>query len=220
MNLSEALDAALPEIPRTRLSRKFPPCIDPDLIVREDVTDGEPIVAVFQRSTGNHFRLTPLQWHSLPSSMAFVPMTKPPLCYEPKPGIPLTPEEVRLFAENMDEADFWYQTPQEKNIALNEKLMAQRHRRREATPRSTWPTYRSPPGIRTGTLPGSTRGRHFRVQRLVDAGGGSRSSSSKPWSSWANGMSSARTYRFFTIRDKTFADLLEFWLLFLIHRLL
>ena len=41
MNLSEALDAALPEIPRNRLSRKNPPRLDPELIIREDVTDGE-----------------------------------------------------------------------------------------------------------------------------------------------------------------------------------
>ena len=31
MNLSEALDAALPDIPRARLSRKNPPRIDPEL---------------------------------------------------------------------------------------------------------------------------------------------------------------------------------------------
>ena len=62
MNLSEALDAALPDIPRTRLSRKSPPRIDPDLIIREDVTDGEPIVAVYQRSTANLLRMKPSQW--------------------------------------------------------------------------------------------------------------------------------------------------------------
>jgi hypothetical protein len=62
MNLSEALDAALPEIPRTRLSRKNPPRLDPELIVREDVSDGEPIVAVYQRSTANLLRMKPTQW--------------------------------------------------------------------------------------------------------------------------------------------------------------
>ena len=48
MNLSEALDAALPEMPRTRLARSRPPCLDPDLVVREDVLDGEPIVGVLE----------------------------------------------------------------------------------------------------------------------------------------------------------------------------
>ena len=36
MNLSEAFDAALPEIPETRYARSRPPRLDPDLIVRED----------------------------------------------------------------------------------------------------------------------------------------------------------------------------------------
>jgi len=62
MNLSEALNAALPEIPRNRLARKNPPRLDPDLIIREDVTDGEPIVSVYQRSTANLLRLKPTQW--------------------------------------------------------------------------------------------------------------------------------------------------------------
>jgi putative peptide zinc metalloprotease protein len=62
MNLSEALDAALPEIPRSRLSRKNPPRVDPDLIIREDALDGEPIVSVYQRSTANLMRLKPTQW--------------------------------------------------------------------------------------------------------------------------------------------------------------
>lgn len=62
MNLSEALDAALPEIPKSRLSRKGPPQMDPELIVREDVLDGEPIVVVYQRSTTNIYRFPPIQW--------------------------------------------------------------------------------------------------------------------------------------------------------------
>ena len=35
MNLSEALDAALPEIPKARLARSRPPRLDPELLVRE-----------------------------------------------------------------------------------------------------------------------------------------------------------------------------------------
>ena len=39
MNLSEALDAALPEIPKTLLSRTRPPRLDPELVTREDVLE-------------------------------------------------------------------------------------------------------------------------------------------------------------------------------------
>ena len=49
--------------------------------------------------------------------------------FEAETGIPVSAEEARTFAENMDEGGFWYKNPQEKNIAMNEKLAAQRSRR-------------------------------------------------------------------------------------------
>ncbi len=129
MNLSEALDAALPEIPRTRLSRKNPPRIDPDLIIREDVTDGEPVVAVYQRSTANLLRMKPTQWQLARLFDGVRSYEEIAAAFEAETGIPIGAEEVRTFAENMDEGGFWYKNPQEKNIAMNEKLAAQRSRR-------------------------------------------------------------------------------------------
>ncbi len=129
MNLSEALDAALPEIPRTRLSRKNPPRIDPDLIVRDDVTDGEPVVAVYQRSTASLLRLKPTQWQLARLFDGARSYDEIAAAFEAETGISIAAEEVRTFAENMDEGGFWYKNPQEKNIAMNEKLAAQRSRR-------------------------------------------------------------------------------------------
>ncbi|MGB8536919.1 MAG: HlyD family efflux transporter periplasmic adaptor subunit [Acidobacteriaceae bacterium] len=129
MNLSEALEAALPEIPRTRLSRKNPPRIDPDLIIREDVVDGEPIVAVYQRSTANLLRLKPTQWQLASLFDGVRSYQEIAAAFEAQTGIPLAGDEVRTFAENMDESGFWYKNPQEKNVAMNEKLTAQRSRR-------------------------------------------------------------------------------------------
>jgi putative peptide zinc metalloprotease protein len=129
MNLSEALDAALPDIPRTRLARKSPPRIDPDLIIREDVTDGEPIVAVYQRSTANLLRMKPSQWQLARLFDGVRSYEEIAAAFVAETGIPLEAEEARTFAENMDEGAFWYKDPQEKNIAMNEKLTAQRSRR-------------------------------------------------------------------------------------------
>ncbi len=129
MNLSEALDAALPEIPRARLSRKNPPRLDPDLIIREDTSDGEPIVAVYQRSTANLLRMKPTQWQLASLFDGVRSYDDISQAFEKETGIPLAEEEIRTFAENMDEDGFWYKDPQEKNIAMNEKLAAQRSRR-------------------------------------------------------------------------------------------
>jgi putative peptide zinc metalloprotease protein len=129
MNLSEALDAALPEIPRSKLTRVRPPRLDPDLIVRDDTVDGEPIVGAFQRSQGNYFRFPPLQWtlaQLFDGERSYEEIAE---LFNEETGALVAASDVRLFAQNMDEADFWYQTPQERNIALNEKLTAQRNRR-------------------------------------------------------------------------------------------
>ncbi len=129
MNLSEALDAALPEIPQSRLARSRPPCLDPDLIIREEVLDGEPIVGVFQRGKANYFRLSPAQWELAQFFDGVRSFDEIAERYTSEKGVPVESAEVRAFAENLDEAEFWYKTPQEKNLALSEKLVAQRGRR-------------------------------------------------------------------------------------------
>jgi hypothetical protein len=187
MNLSEALDAALPEIPRTRLSRKTPPRIDPELIVREDVTDGEPIFSVYQRSTANLLRLKPTQWQLARLFDGVRSYEEIAAAFEAEAGIPLSAEEVRTFAENMDEGGFWYKNPQEKNIAMNA---------RGVTPALMCRTYRSRPGIPTGTLPGSTRKSGNTCSMAGSLSLLSCSSYFRPWSSGQNGVSLARTYRF------------------------
>lgn len=129
MNLSEALDAALPEIPRTRLARSRPPQLDPNLIVREDVLDGEPFVGVLQRGKGNFFRFSPSQWKLILLFDGIRTYREIAELYSAQTETSIGAEEIRAFAENMDASDFWYKTPQERNLALSEKLMAQRSRR-------------------------------------------------------------------------------------------
>jgi putative peptide zinc metalloprotease protein len=129
MNLSEALDAALPEIPKTRLARGRPPCIDPDLIVREDTIDGEPFYAVLQRDKNNFFRFQPMQWHLAILFDGVRSFDEIADLFAERTGDVLSGRDVQTFAENMEESGFWYKTPQEKNLAMNEKLMAHRERR-------------------------------------------------------------------------------------------
>ena len=129
MNLSEALDAALPEIPQTRLTRGRPPCLDPDLIIRDDTLDGQPIVGIFKREKGNYFRFDPPQWQL---ALLFDGVrTYEAIADEftAGTGAPMSPADVEMFANTLEEAGFWYKTPQEKNLALNQKLKAQRDRR-------------------------------------------------------------------------------------------
>jgi putative peptide zinc metalloprotease protein len=131
MNLSEALDAALPEIPRSQISRKRPPMLDPDMIVREDILDGEPLVVTYQRSTTNVFRFPPMQWELLQLFDGKRSYEEIAEKYSELTRSAVTADDIRAVAAGLDEANFWYKTPQEKNIALNEKLKAERRRRSE-----------------------------------------------------------------------------------------
>jgi putative peptide zinc metalloprotease protein len=129
MNLSEALDAALPEIPQARLIRAHPPCLDPQLVTREDVVDGEPIVAVIQREKGTFFRFPAYQWNLAILFDGVRSFEEIAEIYSEQTGAPTTVEDLRAFADALEESDFWYKSPQERNLALSQKLKAQRGRR-------------------------------------------------------------------------------------------
>jgi putative peptide zinc metalloprotease protein len=131
MNLSEALDAALPEIPNARLARGRPPRLDPELVVRDDVLDSEPIVGVFQTDGSNYFRFPPQQWQLILLFDGERSYDQIAAEFAAQTGQQIGSEEVRLFAESLEEANFWYKSPQEKNIALSQKVAAQRSRRAE-----------------------------------------------------------------------------------------
>ncbi len=128
MNLSEALDAALPEMPKTRLSRSRPPCLDPDLIVREDTLNGEPIVGVLKRDKRNFFRFMPSQWQIVQLFDGVRTYAEIAELYTEQTGVPIAAEDVQGFADSMEQEDFWYKTPQEKNLAMSQKLLNRRSR--------------------------------------------------------------------------------------------
>lgn len=129
MNLSEALDAALPEMPKTRTALGRPPMLDPEMVVREDELDGERIIAVLQRDKGNFFRLQPMQWQLAGFFDGVRSYEEIAELFTTETGAFVAPDEVRQFADNMEEAGFWFKTPQEKNLALSQKLRDQRSRR-------------------------------------------------------------------------------------------
>jgi putative peptide zinc metalloprotease protein len=129
MNLSEALDAALPQIPKSRLARVNPPRLDPDLLVRDDFLDGEPIIGILQRDKGNFFRFHPVQWQLAQLFDGVRAYDEIAQQFNSETGTELSVQDVKDFAAGLDESEFWYKTPQEKNIAMSARLMAQRGRR-------------------------------------------------------------------------------------------
>ena len=133
MNLSEALDAALPEIPKSQLSRARPPRLDPELVTREDILDGEPVVGILQRSKGSFFRFQPPQWHLAQLFDGIRSYDEIAQRFNEEEGGALTGREVEEFATSLDEAGFWFKTPQEKNMAYSARLKAERGRKANKT---------------------------------------------------------------------------------------
>ncbi|MGC2497764.1 MAG: hypothetical protein WA374_08470, partial [Acidobacteriaceae bacterium] len=62
MNLAEALNAALPELPARRARAGYPK-LDPEAVHRDNIEDGEPVIVVLIRSRDVMFRFPPEQWH-------------------------------------------------------------------------------------------------------------------------------------------------------------
>jgi putative peptide zinc metalloprotease protein len=132
MNLTEALDAVLPELPQARISRSNPPRLDPDLIVHETVLDGEPVIGVLKRGKNSYFRLSPTQWQILQLFDGNRSYQEIADQFTRDSGAELGVQDVRVFADEMEGSDLWYQSYQDKNLAMREKLLAQRDRRAKA----------------------------------------------------------------------------------------
>ena len=133
MNLSEALDAALPEIPKAQLSRARPPRLDPELVTREDILDGEPVVVILQRSKGSFFRFQPSQWQLAQLFDGIRSYDEIAQKFTQEQGGTLSARELEEFATSLDEVDFWFKTPQERNMAYSTRLKAERGRKANKT---------------------------------------------------------------------------------------
>lgn len=215
MNLSEALDAALPEIPKARLGRSKPPRLDPDIVIREDMLDGEPFIGVLQRGKANYFRFSPTQWELAQLFDGIRSYDEIAEAFTTQTGIPVAPEEVRSFAEHMDTSDFWYKTHQEKNLALSEKLIAQRGRRGQSKLNLTHMSFSGwDPDRYLGWLDRSVGGYIYSrwcVLAVVLLFVFETVMFIENWS-----LLGPDTALFFNFTQKSFLDLAQFWILMLI----
>ncbi len=213
MNLAEALDV-LPEITTpTTAKRIFK--MDPRLVGREHIEEEGPIVLAHVPGSTNIFRLTPDQWklaHLFDGQRSYAEIAE---LFLAENGIQVSDEDVRNFAEMMQESDFWYQSPQEKNAALMQKLRERRKKQKKA---------------KAGDVAHIVVA-HWDADALIEKGYGKLRFIYTPWftaltlvsfafmaiifvTHWSQiGVDSVEYY---TFTDKSAADLAEFWILFFI----
>jgi putative peptide zinc metalloprotease protein len=135
MNLTRALDVALPEIPARTLAQR-PPRLDPGTTFREHLEDGKMVARVYVPSIGGMFKLTPQQWHIAQLFDGQRSYQDIAGLYSQQTGVQYDAEEIREFAGDLDAAEFWYKTAQEKNILLMQQSTEER--RKKLKTRSKW----------------------------------------------------------------------------------
>ena len=126
MNLAEALNAALPDLPAARTRTGYPK-LDPALIARENVEDGRPVIAALLRGSDKIFRFSPDQWRIIELFDGTRSYEDVAALHSELYGAVYAADDLKEFASGLDEIDFWYKTPLEKNIALRQKIESSRH---------------------------------------------------------------------------------------------
>ncbi|HXE90576.1 MAG TPA: HlyD family efflux transporter periplasmic adaptor subunit [Terriglobales bacterium] len=124
MNLTEAFNTALPDIPA--LSREFLPKLRPNLLAREHVVRGTPVVVGVLPESGMIYRWTPEEWELLKLFDGVRTLEQISELHAERTGVHYSVEVLREIVEVLDEQDFWYKTPLEQNVALQERLAEER----------------------------------------------------------------------------------------------
>ncbi len=117
MNLTRALEVALPEIPARQIAQTCPR-LHPDVVFKEHIVDGRPTVRVFVPGVEAMFNLAPQTWELVrffDGQRSFEQVAE---AYSSETGRAISLDEVHQVADDFESIEFWYKTPREKNIAL------------------------------------------------------------------------------------------------------
>jgi putative peptide zinc metalloprotease protein len=128
MNLTRALDVALPDIPARTIAERYPR-IDPGTNFREHIEDGKPVIRVYVPSSNCMFKFPPLNWkltQLFDGQRSYEEIAE---IYSQQNGVEYDAKAVREFAADLDAIDFWYRTPQEKNVLHVQQTKEQRQQK-------------------------------------------------------------------------------------------
>ena len=127
MNITEALNAALPEMPARMIAERYPR-LAPDVVFREHLEDGKPIFRVYVPSAEAMYKFPPENWALIQLFDGKRSYGEIAEVYSRQTRVEYSAEQVREFAAELESSDFWYKTPQEKNVVLMQKTAEERHK--------------------------------------------------------------------------------------------
>jgi putative peptide zinc metalloprotease protein len=131
MNIVRALEVALPELP-PQIVRKSPPKLIPNVVAKEHIEKGQPVVITKAPGSDFIFRFSPLQWQLLQLFDGVRTHDEIAEQFTAETGTPLSGDDVREFTSYLQaESKLLYRTPMEQNIALQQELRASRGKKKK-----------------------------------------------------------------------------------------
>ncbi|HET7207606.1 MAG TPA: HlyD family efflux transporter periplasmic adaptor subunit [Terriglobales bacterium] len=129
MNIVRALDVALPELPE-RLIQKNPPKLDPTVISKQHIENGDPVILAKKPGTDLVFRFKPVQWQLIELFDGKRTPKEVSAAFEQQTGMAVAPEDVRELASYLQSnSQLLYKRPFEQNILLQQELRSSRKKR-------------------------------------------------------------------------------------------
>ncbi|HMK22081.1 MAG TPA: hypothetical protein VK466_07080, partial [Terriglobales bacterium] len=117
MNLTQALNVALPEIPARLIAQRCPR-LHPEVVHQEHIVDGRATVRVYVPGVDAIFNLSPQTWNVVRFFQGQDSYEEVAEAYSKETGYPISVDELHEIADDLESIEFWYKTPRERNIAL------------------------------------------------------------------------------------------------------
>ena len=135
MNLTRALEVALPDIPARKLAESYPR-LDPGTTFREHIEDGRPMVRIYVPCSGGMYTFEPQDWQLAQLFNGERSYEEIAELFSNQTGTQYDLESVREFGDELEGGNFWYKTPQERNILCLQQSLEER--RKKLKTRSKW----------------------------------------------------------------------------------
>jgi len=211
MNLTRALNVALPDIP-ARIVAQNCPRLHPQVVHQEHIVDGRPVVRIYVPGGDAMFNLAPQAWNLARFFNGQRSYEEVAEAYFQETGSPVSLDELRELADDLESIEFWYKTPQERNIAF--LMQSAEDRRKAHKQKSKWgdlgfiPFPAFDPDDFLAWLDGKI-GYVFSWWFTILTLGAFSLTLSIFLTHWAE--VSRDTLQFFNFADKTWLDLVVFW---------
>jgi len=125
MNITQALNVALPEMPAKLMSQRYPR-IPPNVVFKEHLEEGERVVKAVVPGVDAMYLFPPQNWQLIQLFDGERSYEEISDLFSQQTGTLFSPDAIRDFAADVEAMNFWYKTPQEKNVRLMQKSAEER----------------------------------------------------------------------------------------------